>query len=842
MCWAVSHRWLPSASYGRLLIALTATLLVQFATPPPHAQAHAPRLDKKTETALLSPSKRAAGDMVGTWIHDKVGLGLKKTGPERNATWLAKAPNLGDAFVRFRIEGVRPKHFAVLLRATPHTNTGGAVDPSRVSGYQLALRGDNLSWMRRDDGVLRPMGVGTKIRGLRRKRSVEVGVWMIGTHLMAQVYNGKTLEGMGGVSMSDTRYTSGRIGLFTYARSASRARVTWIGYAKSGVKQQGRADAPAGSRRYADVKRADLKALPRSLRQRVRVLERGANGQLRIRTKPASYERLRRRGVVGKPLAIDTPFRYYDPRFLAARKAWKRGQPPSTLGSYMDPDMVEDALRVWAKKHPKITQLVELGRSRLGRPILALRIGKRNHRKPGVLLNAAHHGDELMSILYVMDAAETILNNYKTDEETATFLNGVDLWCVPLVNPDGVDTFIKHSTYTGRKNRRPAEGLSAVMDGVDLNRNYPFRWGGLGTRGSSTEPHSMYYRGDKPGSEPETQAIMRLVEQERFVASISYHTWGTVILTPYTIDGVRNLKPDDAQPVAALMAEETPRQRNGRRFRVRRKIYAVDGTDQDWMRAAHGVVALLVEGPTHNPTWPARRVADVELVRATWQSLLRRVVHGPTLTGRVRDKAGNPVAAEIRIDGIVPPNNERWTTRCGDGRFARLLPAAGVHRVSVRINGGTRVERRVLVEEGATAHVELVVPEGSPPTDCPDPALCSIEARCEATLGRCSRATKPRWCSIGGACVLRGHVGPRPACACRPERDAFRYTTPDGRACAPIMASQPTAPRAAVTSTQVRSPAKMHGEAPAHAMKRSPGVSTLALPGAATSHTTGNRQ
>ncbi len=775
----------------RLALVNSALLsLALLSLPGRPALGHAPRLDKHVETALLSPTLRVGGDMVGTWIHDAVGLGLKRSGPERNATWLAKGPALHDAFVRVRIEGSRPKHFAILVRATAHVDKDERVDASRISGYQLALRPDGVSWMRRDDGVLRPLGASTKIRGMGRKRSVEVGIWMIGAHLIAQVYDGVTLEGLGGVSISDRRYVAGRVGLFTYARHASPARVTWIGYSVSGGTKntgdkvrQGRSDAPGGNRRYADLERAAIRRLPAELRRRVRVLEPVDGERVRVRTTPASYERLRRRGLVTDPLPVDTPFRYYDPRFLAARTAWRRGQTPAVMASYMDPDMVEDALRVWARRHPRIATLVELGRSRLGRPILALRIGRGGAKKPAVLLNGAHHGDELISILYVMDAIETTLAGYGSDEDIARTLRGVDLWCVPLVNPDGVGAFITETTYSGRKNRRPTDAPATIMDGVDLNRNYPFRWGGLGEHGSSSAAHSMYYRGDHPGSEPETQAIMRLVEQQRFVASISYHTWGTVILTPYTIDGVQNPQPDDARPVAALMAEDAGRQPNRRKFRVRRKIYAVDGTDQDWMRAAHGVVALLVEGPTHNPTWPARRVADIEAVRGTWQSLLRRVVGGPTVLGRVVDRRGRPVAAEIRVDDAAPRNGERWTTRCSDGTFARLLASPGEHVISVRINGGSQVQRTISVAEGATARVDIVVPEGSPATDCPDPALCSVEARCQASVGRCARASGPQWCWIGERCRLRGSVGPRPACACRPERDAFRFTTPDGRAC-----------------------------------------------------------
>ena len=77
--------------------------------------------------------------------------------------------------------------------------------------------------------------------------------------------------------------------------------------------------------------------------------------------------------------------------------------------------------------------------------------------------------------------------------------------------PDGVVLYL---VRTGNPDGR-ALGTRQNARGVDLNRNFPWRWR-PGARGT-------YYPGPKAGSEPETRALMRLVRRVRPQLAIYYH-------------------------------------------------------------------------------------------------------------------------------------------------------------------------------------------------------------------------------------------------------------------------------------------------------------------------------
>lgn len=393
-----------------------------------------------------------------------------------------------------------------------------------------------------------------------------------------------------------------------------------------------------------------------------------------------------------------------------------------------EPAAIVEALRAVHCRYPTQTTLVELGRSHQDHPIVALWIGDGvhvRHDRPTFFLNGSHHGDELISTDFVLDAIATLL-----DEDSARarrWRKEVVVVALPLVNPDG-RVITLGVNQSGRKNGRDnnGDGHRSATEGVDINRNYPFLWGEKGDKASRSDPDHKWFRGPYPGSEPETRALMRLAIAEHFVASVSFHSGAVAVLAPYTINGLRDPTPEIGRIIAGDAYRAMPRHPQGP-VEFKRNLYPVDGTDQDWHYHRHGTVALLVEGARKSALGPWHRKRAFAACRAVWARLLDRYLDGPSVHGRVVDRRGQPVVAEVRIAEIATHEGESWRTRCRDGRFDRYLPGPGSYTLLVQAPGVSEVRRSVTVSTGRQRVDVQIDTTAAGRGSCPRPASLAAE-------------------------------------------------------------------------------------------------------------------
>jgi hypothetical protein len=171
--------------------------------------------------------------------------------------------------------------------------------------------------------------------------------------------------------------------------------------------------------------------------------------------------------------------------------------------------------------------------------VRALRIGKhRDGSKPGVLAYAQEHAREWVTPLVTIETAERLLRNYRNDAATRRLIDGLDIFIIPSVNPDGAHYSFYDYNFQRRNmtdhcgpdnsdpNRRDAWG-------VDINRNFSVGSrldGYFGASGSST---SDVYSGPAELSEPEALNEVWLTEQFpniRFAMNV--HSYGGYFMWP----------------------------------------------------------------------------------------------------------------------------------------------------------------------------------------------------------------------------------------------------------------------------------------------------------------------
>ncbi len=230
--------------------------------------------------------------------------------------------------------------------------------------------------------------------------------------------------------------------------------------------------------------------------------------------------------------------------------------------------------------HPSITTPpFSIGETAEGHELWAMKISDNpglDEDEPRVLFTGLTHAREPIGgevVLYTMDY---LTDNYGSNATVTEIVDGRELYFVPVVNPDGY-VYNEFTNPEGgglwRKNRRDNGG---GVYGVDLNRNYGYKWG-YDDLGSSPDSNLIVYRGPAPFSEPETQAIRDLAEARAFSVVVDYHSAGNMLLYPWTYD--RLYTPDDRFFVAIA---DSASSFNGYAPGPGWMLYVANGVSYDW--------------------------------------------------------------------------------------------------------------------------------------------------------------------------------------------------------------------------------------------------------------------
>jgi len=301
---------------------------------------------------------------------------------------------------------------------------------------------------------------------------------------------------------------------------------------------------------------------------------------------------------------------------------------------YKNPDEVAQFLTEKAGMYPNLADLKIIGTSLENRPIYAIKLSAdvrmKSAAKKVVLFDSMHHAREVMTVEVALDIVDYLVKNYATDTKVRNWLNTTEVWVVPMLNVDG-NAKVWAGNSMWRKNTRGGYG-------VDINRNYPYAWNTC--NGSSGSTGSDTYRGPSAGSEPETQALMKLMGDIKPHIGVSFHTYSEIVIYPLGCPNQQLPAADKTiiETVGRELASKLVRDSGRGTYDAGTSydlLYPVDGGSIDWAYATHKIMPFVIEfngsAAGFQPSYSLFRDKTVNMARAAWQYVLDRVHNGPLL-------------------------------------------------------------------------------------------------------------------------------------------------------------------------------------------------------------------
>ncbi|MFG0257708.1 MAG: M14 family zinc carboxypeptidase [Phycisphaerales bacterium JB043] len=310
--------------------------------------------------------------------------------------------------------------------------------------------------------------------------------------------------------------------------------------------------------------------------------------------------------------------------------------------SYQDYNAISAQVDAWVIQYPTLASRHSLGFSIEGREIFAIKIGSAAPDKTSVMFIGTQHAREWIAAMVPMYIADRLLSEAGTDPAIADLLSRVDVYVVPVVNPDGY-VYSWGPERFWRKNRRDNGDGNF---GVDPNRN----WGGTwwGGAGSSSWTGAFNYHGTSAFSEPETQAVRDFVlAHPEMRAMLDIHNYGQLVLSPWGHQTGDTPEPDryvfDNQNSELEQLVEAVHSSNYFSGAAGPAQYVASGDAPDWhygvqdllswtieLRPLSSVPGFIIDATEIIPTGEEIYPAALEVIRYATQSVDVRIPSHPS--------------------------------------------------------------------------------------------------------------------------------------------------------------------------------------------------------------------
>jgi hypothetical protein len=262
-----------------------------------------------------------------------------------------------------------------------------------------------------------------------------------------------------------------------------------------------------------------------------------------------------------------------------ARRAWQAWQEHPEREDYHNYDALTTELQNIAAAYPAITKLISIGASVQGRELWAIKISDNaaiDEPEPEFKFSATIHGNEPVGTELCIYMIRLLTQQYGVDPQITALVNDLELWFVPMHNPDG-----------------NALGTRYNAQGYDLNRSFP---------DPRTDPID-----DPAGRPTEVQHMMRFVYGHNFILGANYHTGALVVNYPWDT-WYGQYTPDDTmiRNLALGYSSRNLPMYNNPEFPqgvvIGWEWYVISGGMQDWSYHWRNEVHYTIE--LSNTSWP----------------------------------------------------------------------------------------------------------------------------------------------------------------------------------------------------------------------------------------------
>jgi hypothetical protein len=234
-----------------------------------------------------------------------------------------------------------------------------------------------------------------------------------------------------------------------------------------------------------------------------------------------------------------------------------------SMGGYLTYKEMLIALEFMQNTFPYIvTKLDTVKNSKTtdGNYILYLKVSDNptvEENEPQVLYTALHHAREPNSMAQMIFYLWYLCENYNTNPEIKYLVDNTEMFFFPCLNPDGYQLNEKNKPLGGGLWRKNTRKNGSTVVGVDLNRNYGYKWG-FDNIGSSNNQNSETYRGTAAFSEKETSSIREFMVGKKIMMTLNYHSFGNLLIHPWGFSDM----PTDEDKLFKGIAQQMTKENN----------------------------------------------------------------------------------------------------------------------------------------------------------------------------------------------------------------------------------------------------------------------------------------